>query len=100
VLAHVPAARRGDIDRLIHAATASGLDGALAAAAVLGLIGAIVAVVALRRVAPPAPAPAAPAPGRDRLVVAAAESVAIVPDGGAGVTKGPRHGAQDEHPAR
>jgi EmrB/QacA subfamily drug resistance transporter len=48
VLAHVPAARRGGLDQVIHAATATGLNVALLIAGLLGLAGAIVAIATMR----------------------------------------------------
>jgi EmrB/QacA subfamily drug resistance transporter len=62
VLAHVPAARRDQLDQLVHAASASGLNAALLIAGLLGLAGALIAIVTMRR---PASAAAGPAPRHD-----------------------------------
>src|SRR5450755_2466544 len=59
VLGHVPAAQRGALDQLIHAASAAGLNGAFLLAGLLGIAGGLVAIVTMRRPAPVGPQPAA-----------------------------------------
>jgi hypothetical protein len=70
-LAQVPAAQRGTVDHLVHAASASGLNAALLIAAALGLAGAAIAILTMRRPASAAPGSgsrhdAGPRPAGDR----------------------------------
>jgi EmrB/QacA subfamily drug resistance transporter len=78
VLAHVPADQRAALSRLVHAATASGLNHALVVAGLMGLAAAAVAIATMRRAVPPqgaqpaAASPAASAPGEPDARVTAA----------------------------
>lgn len=57
MLGHAPAAQRGALSPLIHAASAAGLNGAFVLAGLLGIAGGIVAILTMRRpAAPPQPA--------------------------------------------
>jgi predicted MFS family arabinose efflux permease len=55
LLAATPAAQRGPLEEIVHAATASGLDACFLVAGVLGLAGGLIAIAMIRR--PPATGP-------------------------------------------
>jgi EmrB/QacA subfamily drug resistance transporter len=69
MLARAPAAQRGLLDGLIHAAAAAGLNAALLVAGLLGLAGGLTAILMIRR--PAAATSPSPAAGTDQRAPAA-----------------------------
>ena len=53
IVGQAPAAQRGLVEQLVHAAFASGLRGAFVVSALMGLVGGIVALALIRRPPPP-----------------------------------------------